>query len=166
MNILQSKEKNCFFTGHRSISAALIPEITVQTREQIYLHAANGYTNFLCGGAVGFDTIAAVQVAKVKAGGTPIRLILVLPCRDQTALWKNTEMLRLYQRIKGTADDIIYVNDLFFDGCMKERNRFMVESSSACIAYFNGNKIGGTAQTIRMAEKNQIPVTNIFPKQV
>jgi len=166
MNTLLSEENTCFFTGHRALPGDRIPEIALQTREQIYLHAANGYINFICGGAVGFDTVAAVQVAKVKAGGTPIRLVLALPCRDQTALWKNTEMLRLYQRIKGTADDIIYVNDLFFDGCMKERNRFMVEASSACIAYFNGGRIGGTAQTLRMAEKKHITVTNIFTKQV
>ena len=80
---------------------------------------------------MGFDTIAAVQVARVKAGGENISLILALPCRDQTAMWKDTEMLRLYQRIKGTADEIIYVNELFFDGCMKERNQFMADISSA-----------------------------------
>jgi len=162
MNTLQSEVNTCFFTGHRSIPMPMISEVTRLTRKQIYLHASNGYVNFLCGGAVGFDTIAAVQVAKVKAGGTPIRLILALPCRDQTALWKDTEMLRLYQKLKGSADDIIYVNDLYFDGCMKERNQFMVNSSSACIAYFNGSKMGGTAQTVRMAERKNIPITNVY----
>lgn len=165
MNTLQSEGNTCFFTGHRTIPSPMIAEITRLTREQIYLHAEKGYVNFLCGGAVGFDTVAAVQVARIKAGGTPIRLILALPCRDQTALWKDTEMLRLYQKLKGTADDIIYVNNLYFDGCMKERNQFMVNASSACIAYFNGNRMGGTAQTIRMAEKKNIPITNVYKRE-
>ncbi len=165
MSILRSEENTCFFTGHRTIPNSKVGEVSKRTCEQIYLHAAQGYTNFICGGAVGFDTIAAVQVAKVKAGGAPIRLILALPCRDQTSVWQDTEMLRLYQRIKGVADEIIYVSDLYHDGCMKERNQFMVDASSACIAYFNGSKLGGTAQTIRMAEKKQIAIANVYTKK-
>lgn len=162
MNPLQCPENTCFFTGHRTISESKIREIALRTREQIYLHIAGGYQYFVCGGAVGFDTIAAMQVARVRAGGEEIFLILALPCRDQTAMWKSTEMLRLYQRIKGMADRIIYVNDLFFEGCMKERNQFMVDCSSACIAYFNDRKTGGTAQTIHMAKKRNIAITNIY----
>lgn len=155
-------ENTCFFTGHRTIPENKIKEITLRTRKQIYFHIARGYEYFVCGGAVGFDTIAAMQVARIRAGGAEISLILALPCRDQTAMWKSTEMLRLYQRIKGMADDIIYVNDLFFKGCMKERNQFMVDCSSACITYFNEQKTGGTAQTVRMARKQDIAITNIY----
>lgn len=162
MKNMQCPENTCFFTGHRTIPKSKISEIARRTREQIYLHIARGYEYFVCGGAVGFDTIAAVQVARVKAGGAKISLILALPCRDQTAMWRNVEMLSLYQRIKGTADEIIYVNDLFFDGCMKERNQFMVDLSSACIAYFNERNNGGTAQTVRMAKKRDITVANIY----
>lgn len=158
----QCPENTCFFTGHRTIPESKIKEIALCTREQIYRHIAKGYRYFVCGGAVGFDTISAMQVARVRAGGEEIFLILALPCRDQTAMWKNTEMLRLYQRIKGMADDIVYVNDLFFKGCMKERNQFMVNRSSACIAYFNGHRTGGTAQTVRMAQQRNIPVANVY----
>ncbi len=158
----QTKENTCFFTGHRTIANAKINEVTLRTREEIYLRIANGYRCFVCGGAVGFDTIAATQVIKVKAGGADIKLILALPCRDQTAFWKNTEMLRIYQKIKGTADEVIYVNDLFTEGCMKERNQYMVNMSSACIAYFNGKRMGGTYQTVRMAEKNGVTIVNVF----
>ena len=34
-----------------------------------------------------------------------------------------------------------------------------------CIAYFNGNRMGGTAQTIRMAEKKNIPITNVYKRE-
>lgn len=158
----QTKENTCFFTGHRTIANAKVNVVTLRTREEIYRRIDDGYRYFLCGGAVGFDTIAATQVLKVKAGGADIKLILALPCRDQTAFWKNTEMLRLYQRIKGAADEIIYVTDLFTEGCMKERNRYMAEASSACIAYYNGKRMGGTYQTVRMAEKNGVTIANVF----
>ena len=158
----QTMENTCFFTGHRFIPEEKINAVARLTKEQILLHAARGHRYFLCGGAVGFDTIAAVQVAKVKASGEDIHLILALPCRDQTAVWKDTEMLRLYQKLKGCADEIIYITDLFTEGCMKERNRFMVDASSACITYFNGSQRGGTAQTIRMAKKKGITIANIY----
>ncbi|MBE6598005.1 MAG: DUF1273 domain-containing protein [Ruminococcaceae bacterium] len=158
----QKEENTCFFTGHRSIPESKINEVALRTREQIYHLTAQGYKHFICGGAVGFDTIAAVQVAKVKAGGADIKLILALPCRDQTAVWKNTDMLRLYQKLKGVADEIVYISELFTEGCMKERNRFMVEHSTACITYFNGRRVGGTAQTVRMAKEKNITIFNVY----
>ncbi len=158
------RENTCFFTGHRTIPKDKIGEVARLTREQILLHADRGYEYFICGGAVGFDTIAAVQVEWVKASGRDIKLVLALPCRDQTALWTDTEMLRLYMKLKAAADEVIYVNDLFTEGCMKERNRFMVNASSACVAYFNGKWVSGTAQTLRMAKAENMTVTNLYVK--
>lgn len=158
----QTTENTCFFTGHRQIPEERMRQVAILAREQIYLHIQRGYRYFICGGALGFDTLAAIQVVRVRAGGEKIFLILALPCRDQTALWKDTETLRLYQRLKGKADEVIYVNDLFFDGCMKERNQFMVNQSSACIAYFNERRNGGTAQTVRMANRRNLTVANVY----
>jgi len=162
MMIGQTPENTCFFTGHRSVAQDKIAGITAKTREQICLHAAKGYRFFVCGGAMGFDSIAAAQVLRLKAGGMDIRLILALPCRDQTARWKDVEMIRLYQFIKGKADEIIYISDLYYDGCMKERNQYMADISTACIAYYNRKRIGGTAQTVRMAERKNLSIANVY----
>ena len=97
-----------------------------------------------------------------------IRLILALPCRDQTGNWlklppdQATEALRAYQKIKGEADAICFVNDFYFDGCMRERNRFMIERSSFCIGYYNGYPKSGAGQTWRMAEKAGLKLYNVY----
>jgi len=142
-----------------------VNEVTLLTRQQIYLHIGMGYRYFVCGGAFGFDTIAAVQVCRLRASGAKINLILALPCRDQTAQWDDIEMLKMYQRIKGSADKIVYVNDTFTPDCMRERNKYMVDISSACIAYYSGKKSGGTMQTIHMAEAQNVGITNIYVKK-
>ncbi len=38
----------------------------------------------------------------------------------------------------------------------------MVDSSGACISYYNHSKRGGTAQTIRLTKAEQLPIANIF----
>lgn len=154
--------ETCFFTGHRFLAQQEISQLARRTRDEIYRHIQNGYRAFICGGAMGFDTLAAAQVARVKESGEPISLILVLPCRDQSALWKDLSLVRLYQQIKSKADEIFYISDLYFDGCMYERNLRMVERSSACIAYYNPQLNGGTSQTVRLALQHGLPVTNLY----
>ena len=45
--------------------------------------------------------------------------------------------------------------------CMMKRNMFLVDSSSMCVAYFNG-KPGGTSNTVNYANKTGVPVLNLF----
>ena len=96
-------------------------------------------------------------------------LILALPCRDQTGAWlrlpeeERSRNLREYQRLKGLADGICYVADFYFDGCMRERNRFMIERSSFCVACYDGRRAGGAGQTWRMAVKAGLKIYNTWP---
>lgn len=57
-----------------------------------------GYLYFGAGGALGFDTIAAFAVLKLKKRYPNIRLILVLPCLDQTRGWSR-EDVEIYEDI-------------------------------------------------------------------
>ncbi|MBR7032143.1 MAG: DUF1273 family protein [Clostridia bacterium] len=158
------RDKTCFFTGHRSVSSdsesALVAELDVVLRRLRF----DGFTDFVCGGAVGFDTLAACRVAAAARRDPGFRLILVLPCRDQTAMWRKTGDIALYQKLKGLASEIVYVRDFFDDGVMLERNRMMADMSSLCVAYYDGRRSGGTAYTVRYSEKKGIPVVNLFDK--
>lgn len=158
------REKTCFFTGHRSLTAgigdALVAELDLTLRRLRF----EGYTDFVCGGAVGFDTVAACRVAAAAKRDPGFRLILVLPCRDQTAMWRKTDDVALYQRLKGLAADVVYVRDFFEDGVMLERDRMMADESSLCVAYYDGRRGGGTAYTVRYAEKLCLPVINLYDK--
>ena len=70
--------------------------------------------------------------------------------------------LRRYQQIKGRAEAIVYLSDFYTDTCMRERNQFMVDHSSCCVAYYNGFPRSGAGQTVRMAKKAGIPVKNVY----
>ncbi len=53
-----------------------------------------------------------------------------------------------------------YIADNYNDICMLQRNRFMIEHSARCIAYFV-QPYGGTAYTMRLAKKKQVVVYNL-----
>lgn len=61
-----SKYKTCCFTGHRKIPTNEFYTIYEQTKNQIETLVQNGYDNFIAGGALGFDTLAATAVINVK----------------------------------------------------------------------------------------------------
>ena len=56
----------CAFSGHRSLPAAAWEQLPRLLRQRIVSLAEEGYTGFLCGGAMGFDTLAAEAVISVR----------------------------------------------------------------------------------------------------
>lgn len=118
-----------------------------------------GYENFITGGAMGFDTMAACRViaARKRYGG--IRLILALPCRTQTEKWPM-EDVKLYRRILGMADEAIYLADFYSRECYYVRNDWMVDHSQVCISYLTKNR-GGTLYTVNRARRAGLTVCNL-----
>ena len=162
------REATCCFTGHRRLPAERIARIEEKTAHVMDVLIRAGYRWFVAGGALGYDMLAEQIVADKRRENPEIRLILALPCRDQTGAWlrlprdRRNECIREYQRLKGLADQILYVNDFYFDGCMRERNRFMVDHSSFCVACFNGSLKSGAGQTVRMARRAGIRIYNCW----
>lgn len=161
-------DNTCFFTGHRFLSEkqkrCMYPSLV-----RCILHMAEeGYLYFCNGGAMGFDLFCARTVVLLRQEfKRDVRLVMALPCRDQTARWlygKNgLENIRLYHAVKANAQSVVYMTDFYRDGCMKERNQFMAEHSGRCIAYWNGSPKGGTAQTIRLTKQAGVPIWNVYP---
>ena len=153
------------FTGHRFLPPEQREAIAGKTAHDVLANA--GYRTFLCGGALGFDTLAERLVIEARKTRPSLRLILALPCRDQTGNWQklpketSRELLREYQELKGLADGIVYVNDFYFDGCMRDRNRYMVEHSSFLVAYYDGSFKSGAGQTVRMAKRAGLGIYNV-----
>ena len=81
------------FTGHRDISAAEI--FTLRSRVSSALDQAyeNNYRVFLCGGARGFDTLAALEVLKFRDSHPDIRLVIAVPCATQADYWPKQDMV-------------------------------------------------------------------------
>ena len=51
------------------------------------------------------------------------------------------------------ADSIVYVSRTYHKNCMLERNRFLVDHAAALLSVYNGERRGGTAATVRYAQK-------------
>lgn len=119
----------------------------------------SGVCYFGTGGALGFDTLAAQTVLQLKKLYPKIRLILVLPCADQSSGW-DMEDVRIYEEIKAQADKVVCLADRYFRGCMHRRNRHLVDHSSHCICYLTSDK-GGTAYTAAYAQSQGLKITNV-----
>lgn len=149
------------FTGHRRIDTRYV-ERTVRTLEGLIEDICNGRSvDFYTGGAVGFDTIAALCVLVAQDGGADVRLHLILPCRAQTRGWSVADRGK-YDYIMSRASSVTYVSDDYTQSCMQERNRALVDASDICVAYYNGMPNGGTAYTVRYAQKRGVEVKNIY----
>ena len=158
---MNKHERNtaCCFTGHRNIPQRKSGQIQERLRNEIVTAIRNGYNFFYAGGAVGFDTMAAQAVLELKAQYPHIKLILVLPCVNQTDGWEQSDIDE-YERIRVLADEIIYTSEENKKGCMHKRNRYLVDHSSLCICYMT-RKTGGTAYTVKYATSNGLKIINI-----
>jgi len=152
------KTKTCCFTGHRIISdnrTALMHKLKNTIIERI----ENGVIYYGCGGAIGFDTLAALAVLELKKEYPQIRLIMVLPCHGQERKWSETDK-KQYFDILEQADKITYVSHDYHDGCMHKRNRHLVDNSGYCVAYLC-KKQGGTYYTVKYAETRGLQIIKL-----
>lgn len=163
MGIHMNLERNrtCCFTGHRRIPAQDGLWVRRRLREEIAGLAARGVTAFLAGGALGFDTMAAQEVLRVRGELYPgLRLVLVLPCLGQETLWSERDAA-VYRSLLRQADEIIYTGEAYTQGCMFRRNRYLVDHSAYCICFFSGRSRGGTAYTVKYAQDRELTVVNL-----
>lgn len=157
------REKTCCFTGHRHIPEkdyALIEEKLEQTIIKLY---NNGIINYGAGGALGFDTLAAETVLRLRETYSELRLILVLPCKDQTRGWKAKDVDK-YEKIRQRADETVYTSEIYATGCMHKRNRHLVDCSSVCVCYQTRPR-GGTAYTVNYARTHGLAIFNMAQRK-
>lgn len=153
------RSKTCCFTGHRVISEVETKRLKTHLKTVLEELIDTDYRYFGTGGALGFDTIAALTVLELKQKYPHIRLILVLPCVNQTKGWKD-EDVRIYEYIKSLCDKYVYTSREYTKGCMHKRNRHLVDNSSCCICYLKKDS-SGTAYTVGYALKQGLKVINI-----
>ncbi len=153
-----NREHTVCFTGHRALNRQ--DENLVRQLEPLLEHLyLEGYRDFLCGGALGFDTVAAEHVIRLREKHPDVRLIFCLPCADQSARWKRADCSK-YERLLYLSDETRVLSPFYYDGCMQVRNTYMVDRSYLCIAYM-ARLHGGTLSTVRYAISQDVPVINI-----
>ena len=159
-----NKRISCSFTGHRSISESEKATLLPRLKSTILYLISQGVKEFHCGGALGFDTLAATVVFDVARSHDDIRLVLELPYENQAEKWKDADK-RIYEFLKSKADEINVHSPNPKD---KEqavrylllRNRIMVDKSHYCVCYAKNDK-GGTAYTINYAKLHDRHIINL-----
>ena len=153
------KESTCCFTGHRELPVAEIPRLKEILDSEIEKQINLGKCIFCCGGALGFDTLAANSVLALKERYPHIKLLLFLPHKKQSSAFKDADK-REYERILSLADGVSYASSEYNFDCMFKRNRQLADASSVCIEYLDKGT-GGTLYTVKYARKNGLQIINL-----
>lgn len=153
---------SCCFTGHRIIKNSEKLQKKLLTVLETLIE--NGAEDFYAGGAIGFDTLAAEAVLRLREKYPHIKLRLVLPCcRDEQTKYWTAAQREEYDRILSLADTVEYTADVYSDSCMKKRNARLTELADCFVCFYDKKRpAGGTVQTLRMAAKKGIKIINLI----
>lgn len=164
------KSTACCFTGHRNISDGEKQRVSEEIGRIVRTLVRHGVRHFIVGGALGFDTVAAVTVINMRdneiltdadENEVEITLTVAVPCPKQSAKWKFADRA-LYNSILKSADEVVTLSDSYTRECMLARNRYMVDRSNYCICYVT-HRSGGSYYTMNYAKKSGLGVINIAP---
>ena len=151
----------CSFTGHRAIPNEVRARLNGLLTRAIAYAYDNGCRSFYCGGALGFDTMAAKAIILFRMSHPDARLIILVPCKDQSLAWQWAAK-DMYDYLLSAADEVVYVTDgAYTSDCMRRRNAMLAEVCDILIAY-SGNPRSGSGQTVRMAQKLGKTVYNLY----
>ena len=146
------KIRTCAFTGHRNLK----PDFNYTELKKIIKRLINGgFTTFLVGMAVGFDT-ECFKILKELRTENPVKIVACIPCKQQSAKFSPAQK-KEYEEMLSLADFKIYVSEEYTKTCMFKRNMFMVDNCSVLVAYLN-QQSGGTFQTVNYAKRKNVQV--------
>lgn len=161
--------KACAFTGYRPSKMpwgydetdARCAEFRFRLRESLEYLIGQGYTDFLSGGALGFDQMAARIVLSLREKYPWIRLIMVIPFDGQADRWTEDQR-RQWLDIIETSDKVIHISHSYDKGVFFRRNHYLVEHADLLLAAYDGQP-GGTASTIAYAKRHGVRVATLAP---
>lgn len=175
--VAPERNRTVCITGHRekSIPSYLnnpiyrnitIASVKLMLYRYIDMAAESGYENFISGLAVGIDLWAAEYIIKKKKTNKKLCLIGAMPYLRHAERFPKfyREMLA---DVEKNADYLVTVNDNpsitygssslganFSRDLYRNRNYYMVDNSSAVIAFLNSNSnFSGTSQTVNYARR-------------
>ena len=157
------RKRSCCMSGHRSLPSNLQEQVWLQKnlRGAIAQLVEEGIDIFYTGGALGFDTLAAVTLLEMRQRLPGIQLYLTVPYPEQHLGWSKTDQ-KLYERIRESADRVYIVSPRYHKDCMKRRNYFMVDHSCVCAHYMTNPTRSGTAQTVKYAYESGCRLINLM----
>ena len=149
---------NCIFTGHRDLPPDPSP-LRRLLEEEIARQRRRGVTVFASGGAVGFDLLAAETVLEAKAEDPSLSLWMVLPYEGHERYFPAEDKARLLAILE-RADEVRFVSQHYYKGCLLARDRVLAQAADTCVCYLTRSS-GGTAYTVRQCAARDIPIVNL-----
>ena len=143
-----AENTKCVFTGHRQLDEDFSK---TRLRRLVEGLIKLGVDTFYNGMAIGFDLCAAECVLSLKKKHPHVKLIACIPCYGQEKYFSENDKKR-YVKILKKADEIVTLSDHYYQGCMQNRDKYMVEHPDCMIAYCN-KSTGGAAYTVRLFQK-------------
>lgn len=125
----------------------------------------NGYSDFISGMAEGVDIDFAQAVLYLREEYEFVSLEAALPY--PFVMPKNpTDKHFDKKEILCECDSVTVLSPHYSKGCMQNRNRYMVDKSDLVLAIWNGEKSGGTWDTIKYAQKQGKRIKYIMLKEL
>ena len=154
--------KACAFTGYRPSKMpwgydetdARCVEFRFRLREALEYLIGQGYTDFMSGGALGFDQMASEMVLSLREKYPWVRLIMVIPFDGQADKWSREQRGRWLEIIEA-SDRVIRISHEYDKGVFFKRNHYLVENADLLLAAFDGQP-GGTAGTVAYARRHGV----------
>jgi len=154
----------CCVTGHRPNGFPFPPEdreSLLEYKRRLYAEVRElldrGYRHFITGMADGVDLDFAIAVLFYKKKDPGIRLEAALP---YPMIYTNSPVpyQKTKEEILSACDELTVVSETYFEGCMQKRNCYMVDKADMILAVWNGERKGGTWNTIRYARSQRKPI--------
>lgn len=137
-----------------------------------------GYENFISGLASGTDLWSAEYILMKKRRNSRIKLIAVMPFLKHAEYFNKADLVML-GKVEENADYLVTVNDnpdMVYGKYVtansspdvyRDRNYYMVDNSSAVIAFVDDNaRYSGTFQTVNYAYRNGLKICGFNMKTV
>ena len=150
------REITAAFTGHRSYDGSCDEALAVAVR-RLY---ERGYRIFMTGMAAGFDLAAGECVASLKGEFPELQLHCIVPFAGHRRSLGASAGWR-YDRLTDVAERVVTLSPRYDSRVYHVRNDYLVDNSSAIIAYFDGRE-GGTEYTVRRALYSGVEVNNLW----
>lgn len=149
-------------TGHRPLklggySRSLFERLVVVAEEALEPNLHHGLV-VISGMALGWDQALAQAALNLK-----LPLVAAVPFKGQELAWPQASQ-EAYHKLLDQASSVVYVSDPgYAPWKMQRRNEWMVDQAGVVLAMWNGSA-GGTANCIRYAEAQGVPVVNLWSR--
>ena len=155
------RRQTCCLTGNRTIRPDLRGSVfggtEIKLRELI---TRQGIRFFGVGGAIGYDTIAAEILFRLKETSYPhIRIILVYPFEGFDSLWTD-EQRQTYAKLYHQYDKRVCISPSPSREAYLTRDRHLVDCSSVCVAHCTNNT-GDAAYTLQYAQAQGLTIYRV-----